>query len=375
MALAAIFGTVSCNKNFPAQSSAPEEAVPDAAISINIGMENRGTKATTDEVKAFQINSAQVFVFDSENKLETSYYEQGLSKNTTHSMKIATFTGQKTVYVIVNHSRLNKFKPHTSTISDLENQITDLYTNKPSSLVMSGKNEVTVVKYGNNGTAGSEAQIKEVNVYVKRLAAMIQLDGIQVDFRGTHLEGATFTVQQIYLKNVVGKCKLGVSGLTASAQSDVHPLPLDDDMHTDYNYWYNKGTLQSTGVPPTTMENMSEPCNVAGVTTTLGRHLFAFPNKTVGDSHANPFDQRHTRLVIKAHVKAAATYSDLDTDTYYVFDLPVLAANNIYRVKSLRITMLGKDNDNNDDDVQAGRISPVITVDEWNGTTDLTYDF
>ena len=375
LALAAATGLVSCNKNAPVASGEIPEAVPDASITVNIGMEEEGTKAPTAQVKDYQINRVQVFVFNADNKLETSFFEGGLTEDTSYSVKIATFTGPKTVYVIVNHNRITKFKPHTTTITNLEAELVDLSMNTPSCLVMSGKNTVTVGKYGNNGAAGQDSEIQTVNVYVKRLAAMIQLDKITVNFTGTDLEGGTFTVQQIYLKNVVGKARLGVSGLTGTANSAVLPLPVEDATHTNYNNWYNKGTIQSTGAPEVTYENMSEPCGVIGIETTIGRHLFAYPNRTAGDSHADTFDQRHTRLVVKAHVKAAAGYSDFDADTYYVFDLPVLVANNVYRITNIAITMLGKDNDDKDDDLQAGKIQPTITVDPWNGTTNLSYDF
>lgn len=372
VALAATFA--SCNKSAPAPEAA-QSTVPDASITVNIGMENEGTKAPTSLVKDYLINKVQVFVFDNTDKLETSYFEGSLTKNNSHSVKIATFTGTKTVYVLVNHDRITKFKPHTTTIANFEAELTDLSMNTPSSLVMSGKNTVTVGKYGTNGSAGTDGQIESVNVYVKRLAAMVVLDKLNVDFRGTNLEGATFTVQQIYLKNVVGKALLGVNGLTGTASSTVLPLPITDDQHTNYTYWYNKGTLE-TGAPAVTFEtDMGVSCNVAGADTPLSRHLFAYPNRTDADSHEETFEQRHTRLVIKAHVKAATSYSNLDNDTFYVFDLPQLTANNVYRITSVRITMLGKDNDNKDEDIQAGRIEPAITVDPWNGTTTLTYDF
>ena len=372
VALAATFA--SCNKSAPAPEAA-QSTVPDASITVNIGMENEGTKAPTSLVKDYLINKVQVFVFDNTDKLETSYFEGSLTKNNSHSVKIATFTGPKTVYVLVNHDRITKFKPHTTTIANFEAELTDLSMNTPSSLVMSGKNTVTVGKYGTNGSAGTDGQIESVNVYVKRLAAMVVLDKLNVDFRGTNLEGATFTVQQIYLKNVVGKALLGVNGLTGTASSTVLPLPITDDQHTNYTYWYNKGTLE-TGAPAVTFEtDMGVSCNVAGADTPLSRHLFAYPNRTDADSHEETFEQRHTRLVIKAHVKAATSYSNLDNDTFYVFDLPQLTANNVYRITSVRITMLGKDNDNKDEDIQAGRIEPAITVDPWNGTTTLTYDF
>lgn len=379
LTLAAAISLLSCNKNAPAVSGDAPEAVPDATLTVNIGMENEAVKATAAQVKDFQIGKVQVFVFDSAGKLETSYYEEGLDKNITHSVKIATFTGAKTVYVIVNHNRITHFKPHTTTITNLEAEITDLSMNTPSSLVMSGKNSVNVKKYGNNGAAGTDGDLSAVSVYVKRLAAMIQLDNLQVDFRGTDLEGATFTVQQIYLKNVVGKSRLGVSGLTGAANSAVLPLAIDDATHSNIDNWYNKFTLQASGAPAVTYESdMDVACNVSGTATAMARHLFAYPNRQDTDTHSpatGTFSPRHTRFVIKAHVKAAAGYSDYDADTFYVFDLPVLQANNIYKITSIKITMLGKDSDDKDDDLQAGKIQPTITVDPWNGPISLSYEF
>ena len=358
LTLAAAIGLLSCNKNAPAVSGDAPEAVPDATLTVNIGMENEAVKATAAQVKDFQIGKVQVFVFDSAGKLETSYYEEGLDKNITHSVKIATFTGAKTVYVIVNHNRITHFKPHTTTVANLEAEITDLSMNTPSSLVMSGKNSVNVKKYGNNGAAGTDGDLSAVSVYVKRLAAMIQLDNLQVDFRGTDLEGATFTVQQIYLKNVVGKSRLGVSGLTGAANSAVLPLAIDDATHSNIDNWYNKFTLQASGAPAVTYESdMDVACNVSGTATAMARHLFAYPNRQDTDTHS----------------PATGTFSP--TDTFYVFDLPVLQANNIYKITSIKITMLGKDSDDKDDDLQAGKIQPTITVDPWNGPISLSYEF
>lgn len=79
--------------------------------------------------------------------------------------------------------------------------------------------------------------------------------------------------------------------------------------------------------------------------------------------------------MIKAHVSASAhTNPAVDKDTYYTFDLPVLVANNIYKIANINITMLGKDNDNDDSKSLVGRITPTITVDPWTGTTTLTYE-
>ena len=107
----------------------------------------------------------------------------------------------------------------------------------------------------------------------------------------------------------------------------------------------------------------------------LNRCLFAYPNRTGGDSHSGSFDQRKTRLGIKAHVQKDGVTPAGGIDTYYIFDLPVLQSNRVYRVSNVHITMLGKDDDDSDADLQAGKLSPVITVDGWTNTDPLTYAF
>ena len=210
-----------------------------------------------------------------------------------------------------------------------------------------------------------------MNIYVKRLASQILVDKVTVDFTGTELEGGTFSISQIYLKNVVGKAPLGVQGLTATSNSGILPIVLGDGDHNTTANWYNKNTYEA-GCPAVIYDNASiAATSVAGSSTALGRVLFAYPNKTNADSHAESFGPRHTRLVIKAHVKK----DPVDDDTYYVLDLPVLVANNIYKITDFKITMLGKSDDNKDDNLQAGRITPTITVDPWTGTTNLTYEF
>lgn len=360
---------LSCSK--PADAVLPEgPAAGEITVRIDVP-EDQFTKSAFADRKDFQINKVQVFVFDAASLLETSYYAAVSPVDNSTSVTLATFTGPKTVYAILNHDRL-ALTPKVSTLTNLEETLTDLSMNTPTSLVMSGKNTVTVTEYDKNKNAGAAPQ--SVNVFVKRLASMIQLDQVTVDFRGTALEGATFSIEELYLKNVVGKSRLGVSGVTASAGSSVLPLPLEDSEHTNYAYWYNKGTLQASGAPAVTYDVWSHSCTSAGSPSALSRILFAYPNKTAGDSHADSFSQRKTRLVVKAHVKATA-YSIVDEDTYYVLDLPVLVANNVYRVTNFTITALGKKNDDKDEDLQAGRITPTITVDPWTGTTNLSYEF
>lgn len=364
---AAIMAAISCNKP---QDAVLPSGTASGAITINIDIPNdRPSKSAVGEMKDSQINKIQVFVFDSAGKLETDYYEAISPVATTnYNVTMATFTGAKTVYAILNHNRI-ALRPKVGTMSNLETMLSDLSDNSVTNLVMSGKNEITVTEYDKNKNAAAVPQT--LNIYVKRLASQILVDKVTVDFTGTELEGGTFSISQIYLKNVVGKAPLGVQGLTATSNSNVLPMVLNDTYHNTADNWYNKNTYEA-GCPSVIYDNASiAATSVSGTSTALGRVLFAYPNKTNADSHAESFGPRHTRLVIKAHVKK----DPVDEDTYYVLDLPVLTANNIYKITDFKITMLGKSDDNKDDNLQAGRITPTITVDPWTGTTNLSYEF
>jgi hypothetical protein len=362
-ALSALCLLPSCNKS---AAGGPEEGLlsgPTGVIRIEVGIPR--TKSDDAALKDYQINTVQVIVFDDGGKKETDRYEALASpvQNTT-SMTITTKTGAKTVYAIVNSPRLTE-----STLDKMEAHLSDLKENSCTGLVMSGKNAITVTEYDKNKDPNAAAQT--MGIHVKRLASMIQLDKVTVDFRNTSLEGGTFTIQEIYLKNVVGRAPLGVTGSPATDM----PMVLPDAAHTNYDYWYNKGTRQASGAPEVTFDVWTKSCSVAGAATTLSRDLFAYPNKTAGDSTADTFSQRKTRLVIKAHVTASTNTSPaVDKDTYYTFDLPVLVANNIYKIANINITMLGKDDDNSDEKALVGRVTPTITVDPWTGTTTLNYE-
>ena len=364
---ACLLGLFSCSK----EAAAPDTA---ANLRVMIGPDETLTKSDYDSRLDYQISSVQIFVFDDQGKLETDYYSDVTPTSNPVSVDLATFTGTKTVYAVTNFNRLTLAKDYL--LTDFEALTSDLTDNSATKLVMVGKNTLTVTEYDKNKNPSAEAQT--LTIYVKRLAAMVVIDKITVDFSKTSLAGATFTLQEIYLKNVVGKCHLGLTGVTAEEGANVLPIALTDDEHTNYDNWYNKGTKPAVGAPYVTVDTWPHPCTevAGGDGNVLSRCLFAYPNKTTEDSHEAEFCQRMTRLVIKALVKKAdVTPGTKGVVTYYVFDLPVLVANRVYRISNVGITMLGKDNDDNDDDLQAGKVRPAITVDGWVDADPLDFEF
>jgi len=369
-ALAASIGFVSCNKTYtPAPDSETERPVGAFEVKINAFDD---TKSALEDMKDYQINQVQVFVFDASKHLESYKFVDNLNADTSTSLVLNTLTGEKTVYALVNHSRLN-LTPGSAgeTLTAFEARLADLSENSATNLVMSGRNTITVTNVNDQGTIGTA---QALNIFVKRLAACIQLNAVSVHFEGTSLSNATFTVKEIYLKNVVGKSPVGVTGNTDSAKSGITPIALPDEQHNNIANWYNKGKKEA-GSPACIDDVYEHVCTVAGDSTLLKRVFFAYPNKTAADSHESVFSARHTRLVIRAHVEKSADGVNVNKDTYYVLNLPALEANTIYKVENVNITMLGKDDDNNDDDTVVGRINPTITVDPWTGNRKLNYEF
>ena len=375
-AAAGLLALVSCSKN---TAEEPAGLVPTCHLTVNVGPEAT-TKSAYSERKDYQISSVQLIVFDAQNKMETDYYTDVTPVNNTVTVDIATFTGPKTVYALVNHERLILQKDML--MDDFEYSMSDLNENSPTKLVMVGKNQTVVLEYDKNKNPSAGPQT--LNVYVKRLAAMIVLDKVKVDFTGTSLEGATFTIKEMYLKNVVGKCYMGLDGLTKENKTTVAPFPLGSAANNNVENWYNVITKQATGAPAVTVDSqeISLPVVNGSEDNDVFRCFFAYPNLTATDSHVpyypstpSGFVPRNTRLVIKAFVSKTSVITDPGTDTYYVFDLPLLKANHVYHVSKIQITMLGKDNDNNDDNLQAGKLHPVITVDDWTETAPLEFEF
>lgn len=373
-----VAAVASCNKNNPVAEPASSEPAK-GLLSITIGMDEASTKAAFNEMKDSQINKVQVFVFDAANLLETSYYADLTGVSGATSVEIATFTGNKTVYAVLNHPRITSMKPKVSTLANFEAILSDLADNTPTNLIMSGKNVVNVAEYGANGSLATAAPTA-LQIYVKRLAAAVILKKVTVDFRGTQLEGGSFQIKETYLKNVYGRCPLGVSGNTATANSAILPNLVSDDQQSTAAYWYNPMTV-AAGAPACVSDASAYDCTTAGAGTDMpngGRILFAYPNKTTADNNDDAFSPRHTRLVIKANIKGSAYVSPaVDEDVYYVLDLPVLQANHKYIITNFKVTMPGKSNDDNDSAVNSeiGRILPTITVDPWAPETELSYSF
>jgi len=316
LAALTLFAAASCQKNVIPEC--PEEAVldgPTGQILLKIGQPE--TKVAVSGMSEHSINQVQVFVFNTAGALETDRVATNTASTAGVSVTLTSKIGLKTIYALVNAPRV---KPKT--LTELEGTVSDLKDNSVNNLVMVGKTEITVEEYSGKPMS--------FDIPVRKLAAAVVLAGVNVDFRNTALEGSSFVLKEVYVKNVVGRVPYG------------NPTSPGDVL-------YNKKTLDTAP-----LELTFDACNLTSYATP-NRVLYVYPNAKKGE----------TCLVL--HAKVAGT------DTYYPFDLPVLEANKKYSV-TVSITMLGKPDDNDDSRVTVGIISPTITIKDWDNTYSLPYN-
>ncbi len=343
IAALAMLAAASCQKTDPAKTTTGE-------LTIRLG-EEPVTKVADNPTAEKQINSVQLFVFDGGN-LETDLYKTGSATSYT----LTTGIGDKVVYAIVNAPRLKY-----TTKAALEEGLSDLSDNTANGLVMSGSTPVHVNEYKTGSATPATCTVN-----VKRLVSAIQLASVATSFAGSTLEGSTFTIKEIYVKNVVGKAPYGVSAA------------LTEDQKKDAGNWYNKLKLDTT--PLTVTYDAFDPglAVTAAKPLDVNHTLYVYPNASTADNgSATTFTPRPTRLVIHAAISTSASHYDnhfKDKDFYYTFDLPALEANKKYKVNVV-ISMLGKTTDTDDTKTTAGMATPTISVRDWDATIELNYQY
>ena len=360
--LASLF---SCQKSPVAETedTTPPDG-PTGVISVVIKTPAAETKSATLSDNA--IKTVQLFVFTPDGKLETSKYLENYTSST--ELKITAKTGDKMLYVVLNGKRLN-FTKTSSFENPQDTELNDLSENTKEKLIMVGKNQVKVEPYTSAGSSESK-----VTVNVKRLTSKIVLKKVTVDFKGTTLENGNFSIQDIYLVNVVGKAPYGVK------DGGIPYTLAETSYFSNMANWYSKATYANTAPEMTYDLNYNKICdNVNGGQVDIGLSYLAYPNNSTqvqnGTHDTDITAPVMTGLVLKAHIKSS-TFSDtaVDKDTYYTFDLPQLEPNKQYVITNITITMPGADNPG--ERVASGKITPTITVDPWaDGNTNISYDF
>lgn len=328
----AVLAMASCEKENNVIVESPEAIVEGEYVTLSVSTDTDATKAATSSVTDAAKNTLQVFIFTSDGVLETNKRVSG------STLAINSRLGAKHIWAVVNAPAIS-----ATSEDDLKAQTVSLSSVTATNLLMAGMASETI-----------DANSDRVDISVDRLVAKISLENVSVDFTGTGLSGKTFIVKDLYLKNVAGSTNVaGTAAMSAIT-------------------WYNQ--LKHVPGAPAIVEDMglSTTINSGGGDTgtqALNKTWFTCPN-SASESAAgqeSTWSPRHTRLVLHATVGG--------TDTYYTFTLPALSRNHAYTIKTIKITMQGKDNDNNDETTNSGALNMDITVNPWTGEDEITYEY
>lgn len=355
----------SCNKSIRSVET-PGEVVNTATGNVTVTLntlENPSTKALSSNAAESKINAVHVFIFDkTTGKRETDRFEQVTGTvNGSYTMTLTSLTGLKEVWAVVNAPRI----VNVENVTALKQKVSDLGENSITNLLMTGYNANVDIQETNANIASQASVVTNADINVSRLGARISLNNVIVDFTNTDLEGATFAVTGLYLKNVVGSiCMDGTSsGINLT--------------------WYNMSNQSNVLAAPAAIQALTKDmpislaCNSAGTQTALGYSWYVYPNATTAGQDSNAEGvaaPRRTRLVIKAHLSGTSVGGALDEDTYYVLSIPEIRRNYAYNINTLKITMRGKPNDDSDEPTNSGAVSATITVQGWESEQPLEYN-
>lgn len=350
MICSVLAGLASCNKpEFKADDNG-EVPVPSetrtGTMYVEVGVP---TKALVSNVHDETVHSLQVFVFNAATgKREIDKYVEG------NSMQITSLVGQKHVWAVVNHAKMDNVPTETE-FKALTTRLEDNYVYNDIFLIMTGEKDVEVKEDG-----------VSVVIDVTRLESRIELKKLTVDFSDNYLNGCTFQIKEMYLKNVAGDAKYA------------------DDSYAP-TVWYNKLTDEGNAAVNPLISDHSLAINLPtngsaadqNTMASINRVWYTYPNPTVGDDAAynswvTNLDIRHTRLII--HAEVSGTPVGGSVQSFYVFTLPVLKKNTSYVINDIKVTMLGKETDDDDSRTETGIASVSLNVIDWSTGETLTYN-
>lgn len=405
----------SCNKNpLPAMeepgTEARMQAAPGGAMVISVMPHNgsSNTKIAKADGPESYINSLQVFVFYGESEAslgqvegyrETDKYFTYSDSRSDRAETITTTVGAKRIYAIANAPRIGGVDTETTlkakTLSLGYNVVEGTSL---KSLVMVGASgyestdaEINVqaqnVRVSAYSAQTGDASVTTVPIKLNRLAARIELQNVKVNFTDTELEDISFTLKEVYLKNVPNTVYL--TGQNASL------------LATEAN-WSNRISLDgslASEIKSLIYSNFNDVLNNSGGNSTINHYFYCYPNNTTNDRTDDIWGPRRTRIVIHGELSGSNSHGinfSTPKPSYYPFSIAApenfvtsdsttpatnthpthisIVGNHKYVINSITITSEGKPDDTNDGVLISGRAKINVSVQDWNGTTVMNYE-
>ena len=300
-AVVAAFAIIGCAEGQIDVLSQNEES--DEIVELTVNITDDLTKTTGQEYLDNIVNDVQIFVFNRYGVYETSATGEG------RSVTFSCTRGHKQIVALVNA------EPETDVknIDDLKGRTSDLANVGKGELVMVGSTEADL------------PESSPVSIKVARLASMVVLKSVYLDFALAQHRQLSFEISSVYMINVAGD---------KAYMKDNEP-----------SIWYNKGLCD----PGTTLAHLYDSVEDGtlisqGLKYETNHYFYCYPNDTA----------TKTRLVIEALIDG--------NKYYYPITLDKLQSNNMYSY-DVTITRLGSDSP--DVPVEEAAVTYTVSLESW----------
>lgn len=306
-AFAAAFALMGCSKTglAPENGSVHEYPVEEGEnVELTISVSDLSmTTRITGQISDESINNLQVFIFNKHGIFETS------GSADSRSVSVSCTAGYKHIVALVNA------EPETdvTTLEEFSARRASLAGTDQNNCVMTGMAECDI-----NKSTG-------IIVNVKRLASMIALRSVQVNFTNSYLDSCPFEIKAVYLINVAGdRAYIG----------DSEP-----------EHFYNEGAYEPDNSLDILYDAVTDVVLASrGSGYGVDHYFYCYPNST----------ETPTRLVLEAEV---------DSNTYYYpIELTDLQSNNKYMYD---VTIKGPGKDSPDILLTPVDFKASLSVDLW----------
>ncbi len=325
---------MSCNKNEAVADQPQQTAVINVKVVDDGQLQSKAVTAyTTSQSYESAVNDVQLFVFDSDGKINI-YQNIG----TKTSSNISTTVGSKTVWAVVNAPDLSSIKTESelkaSTISLDDNSKTDGF-------VMAGSNTCTV------GSTGASCSVT-VSRFVSRIALQKITNNLPVSL-------GSLVIKNVFISNVVANQNIGGS---ATASSWYNKEGRADETTRNSAHIIDGSTYKASCAELTYTSSSASISHGNSETPSVPYLFYTFPNSsTVKPSgFSSTFSAQRTVLVITAAVDGETQYYPVALDD------AILERNKAYTVE-VDITGLGSSDPNKE--VEKGSVSVSISVAGW----------
>lgn len=374
--------SVSCNKADRTLDTPPAAVSERGSIVVSISPDGTSTKAPSTSTDEFRLGSVQVFVFNATSgKCETDKYVI----NPSSSITLSTLVGEKKVWAVANSPRL-----YVASETALKESVSYLGDNSVNALVMVGVAgaaspgvlpHVAGTVAVSNYVPGDNTTMTPVTIPIYRLCARVSLKQVTVNFKGTRLEGSTFVIRDVYMKDVVNAVHIDGSPVDLLSSDFWTNRITDHEPNGGGIYVDAKGTsVSSLLCDKGLMLQASATDGSAPIQ--VNRNWYVYPNSCTENSVSSTWSPRHSRIVIHAQV-TNSRLGIFDEDTYYAFSLPtanvpsesanVLLSNHTYDITNIAVSILGKPDDEDDTLSETGRADVTVSVQGWYEPYEITY--